>query len=241
MAVSTAPTSSSGGAATRSRKPWISSFWLKIIMAVTGVIFAAFVLVHMIGNLKVYQGAEAFDSYAHWLREVLYPLLPHEGVLWALRIVLSVSLVAHVWAAVVLSARARKARGPVRRRGLPLRSFAARTMLVTGIVLLAFVIFHILDLTIGAQPAASDSFEAGSAYANLVASFQRPWVAVFYILAMVVLALHVSHGLWTATHDLGATGKRLRAIALAISGIVAIVIMIGNISIPFAVLIGVVK
>lgn len=218
----------------------LSNFWAKVIMAVTGIIFAAYVAVHMFGNLKVYQGREYFNEYAEWLREVLTPFLPHEGVLWAFRLVLSVSLVLHVACAVLLAARARRARGPHRRAGLPLKSFTARTMLVSGIVLLFFVAFHLLDLTIGVQPAAADGFVHGDPYGNLVASFQRPVVALFYVLAMLVLTAHVSHGLWTAAHDLGATGKRLRAVAVWVSGIVAVAILLGNVSIPIAVLLGVV-
>ncbi|WP_234407203.1 succinate dehydrogenase cytochrome b subunit [Microterricola viridarii] len=228
------------------RRPLLSNFALKIIMAVTGLVFAGFVLVHMIGNLKVYQGPEHFNAYAVWLRTLLEPLFPYEGVLWALRIVLIVCLVGHVGGAAMLVARARRARGPFRRKRLPMRSFLARTMPVTGVVLLLFVIFHLLDLTTGTRPAASASFEHGTvdtshAYENLIASFQRPEVALFYILAMVLLGMHLAHGLWTAAHDLGATGKRLRAIAVAVAGILAIAIMLGNISIPVAVLLGVVQ
>lgn len=209
-------------------------------MATTGLLFAAFVFVHMIGNLKIYFGAETFDHYAHWLRTLLEPLVPYEGVLWILRIVLFGALVVHVGCGLLLWSRARQARGPVRRAGLPASSFAARTMLVSGIVLLLFVIFHILDLTIGAEPAATTVFEHGQAYANVVASFERPWSSVFYIGAMVVLALHVSHGIWTAAHDLGATGRRLRGIWRVAAGVVALAILIGNISIPIAVMTGLV-
>lgn len=228
------------------KRPLLSNFTLKLVMAVTGVIFSLFVLVHMIGNLKVYQGAEHFNAYAVWLRTLLEPLFPYEGILWVLRIVLLACLVGHVGGAAILVARARKARGPFRRRRMPLRSFLARTMPVTGAVLLLFVIFHLLDLTTGTRPAASASFEHGSvetshAYENLVASFQRPEVALFYVLAMVILGMHVAHGLWTATNDLGATGKRVRAVALAGSGLLALAVMVGNISIPVAVLLGVVQ
>ncbi|MDO5367934.1 MAG: succinate dehydrogenase, partial [Kocuria sp.] len=125
-----------------------SSVAAKYIMAITGLIFSAYVLVHMIGNLKVYQGPEAFNSYAHWLRNAFYPVLPYEGLLWILRVVLLVSVLAHIVCALILKARARRARGGARapsirrRRGLGLSVFAGRSMLVTGVVLLLFVIFH---------------------------------------------------------------------------------------------------
>jgi succinate dehydrogenase / fumarate reductase cytochrome b subunit len=184
-------------------------------MAGTGIVFALFVLVHMVGNLKVYTGAHHFDAYAHWLRTLLEPLLPFEGALWIFRIVLGVCLIAHVSAAVMLDVRARRARGAFRRKGLPMKSFIARTMLVSGIVLLLFIVFHILDLTLGARPAGSAAFrdtttETSHAYANLVASFERPAVAAFYLLAMIILGAHLAHGLWTAVNDLGMTGQRVR-------------------------------
>ncbi|PBC43357.1 succinate dehydrogenase [Rhodococcus sp. ACPA4] len=234
-----------GADSTRSRlRP--SNVTCKILMAVTGLIFAAFVVVHMIGNLKVYTGAEHFDDYAHWLRTVFEPFLPYEGMLWILRIVLLVSLIAHVWCAWLLTLRARRARGPFRRKGLGLSSFTARTMPVTGAVLLLFIVFHILDLTTGTRPIGSTEYEAATrsqsyAYDNLVASFERPAVAAFYILAMALLAMHLAHGLWSAVNDLGVTGQRFRQVAVALAGIIALVVMVGNMSIPIAVLTGLVS
>lgn len=218
--------------------PWPPSWVAKVVMAVTGVVFAAFVLVHMIGNLKVYAGADSFDGYAHWLRTVLMPLFPREGVLWLFRATLLSCLVLHVWCALLLVHRGRISRGRPRRRGLGWRSFAARTMPVTGVVLLAFIVFHILDLTTGNAPAATDGFVAGAAHANLVASFSRPWSAAFYMLAMVVLFLHLVHGLWTVVTDFGATGRRTRAFGAAVAGVVPLAVMVGNMSIPVAVLAG---
>jgi succinate dehydrogenase cytochrome b subunit len=223
-----------------------SSVTLKLIMAVTGIVFALYVLVHMIGNLKVYTGAAHFDAYAHWLRTLLEPLLPYEGALWIFRIVLLVALVAHVGCAVLLTRRAHVARGRFRRRGLGLRSFTARTMLVTGVVLLLFIVFHILDLTVGARPFASASFvgttqTSSHAYDNLIASFSRPGVAVFYLLAMAVLGAHLVHGLWTAVNDLGVTGQRARQVCVALGGLLALAVMVGNMTIPIAVWTGLVQ
>lgn len=221
-----------------------SNIGLKIVMALTGVVFALFVLVHMIGNLKIYTGAEHFDAYAHWLRTLAEPLLPYEGALWIFRAVLGACLIAHVWAAAVLTARGRRARGPHRRRGMrELRSFTARTMPVTGIVLLAFIIFHLLDLTTGTRPAASADFTAAThtssaAYANLIASFDRPAVALFYLLAMLMLGGHLLHGLYTAVNDLGVTGRRGRQLAIAAGGVLSIAVMVGNMTIPIAVMAG---
>ena len=226
------------------RRP--SDFACKQVMAVTGLLFGSFVLVHMLGNLKAYLGRQEFDSYALWLRHLLQPAVPYSGVLWVVRAVLLACLVGHMSCAYILWRRARTARGPFRRKGLPLRSFAARTMPVTGIVLLLFIIFHILDLTTGTRPAASAEYTPTSAtqsfaYANLVHSFDRPWVSAFYMTAMLLLGLHLSHGLWLAVNDLGATGHRLRQVCLALAGIIAIAVMVGNISLPIAVLTGVVS
>lgn len=226
------------------RRP--SDFACKQVMAVTGLAFGLFVLVHMLGNLKAYLGRQEFDSYAVWLRHLLEPVAPYSGVLWVFRAVLLACLVGHVSCAYILWRRARIARGPFRRKGLPLRSFAARTMPVTGLVLLLFIIFHILDLTTGTRPVASAEYTPMTAtrsfaYDNLVHSFDRPWVSAFYIAAMLMLGLHLSHGLWLAVNDLGATGHRLRQVSVAVSGIIAIAVMVGNISLPIAVLTGVVS
>jgi succinate dehydrogenase / fumarate reductase cytochrome b subunit len=224
--------------------PRPSSFALKQTMAISGLILGAFVFVHMLGNLKVYEGAEAFNSYAVWLRTFLVPVLPETTLLWVVGGVLALCLVAHVWSAVVLSYRAKHSRGKFARRGV--KSFTARTMPVTGTVLALFVVFHVLDLTFGTRPAAPDGFrEAGAgvsyAYQNLIASFQRPVVAAFYILAMALLGAHLFHGLWLAINDLGATGKRFRQIAAIVCSVVALVIMVGNISIPIAVWTGMIS
>ena len=226
-------------------KPAFPSWAMKLTMAITGIIFGLFVLVHMIGNLKIYMGAQHYDDYAEFLRTMLEPLLPREGILWIFRMVLLACLVLHVYCGIALHGRARKSRGKFRRTGLVtgMNTFAARSMVVTGLVLLLFIIFHILDLTIGVRPIGSNEFEENTAghahaYVNLIHSFERPGVAIFYILAMVILFVHLSHGIWTAISDLGITGHRWRQAMLLIAYIVPAIIMIGNISIPVAVLTG---
>ncbi len=241
-------TSMSMVAARSKAAPRPSTFALKLVMAATGVVFVGFVVVHLIGNLKVYAGAAAFDSYAHWLREVGYPLVPKQGVLWALRVVLLVSLVAHVGSAVVLWRRGRAARGRHRRRRMSggLMPFGARTMLLSGLLILVFVVIHLLDLTVGAVVAPEgfrghDADGTTHAYANLVASLSRPWAAACYSLTMVVLALHVLHGCRTLMQDLGATGARLRQVWVAVAGLVALAILAGNALIPVFVVTGVIS
>ena len=226
----------------------VSNARLKLIMAVSGVVFIGYVAVHMIGNLKVYLGAKAMNDYAGFLRELLVPLLPHEWVLWAFRAILLLCLVGHVGAAWILTVRARASGSTRTSRGRQVvwwRSFASRTMPVSGIVIAAFIVFHILDLTLGTTGAAGfrhpetiDGETRYFAYQNLVASFQRPVVAVFYMIAMVFLGAHLLHGAWAVVNDLGVTGDRLRRVAWVAGTVVAAVVMVGNISIPLAVMIG---
>ena len=129
------------------------SWALKLIM-VTGLIFG-YVIVHMLGNLKIFIGREDFNAYALFLRTMGQPIVPGETVLWIFRIVLLVSLILHVYGAFALHGRSRQSRGKFRRQGMvsSWNTFTARTMIITGVVLLAFIIFHILDLTIGAAVA----------------------------------------------------------------------------------------
>lgn len=222
-------------------RPKFPSWALKLIMAVTGLIFGLYVIVHMVGNMKIFMGESDFNAYAAFLRTVGYPAIPNEGVLWIFRIVLLVAVILHVYGAFALHGRARQSRGKFRRQGMVggWNTFTARTMIITGVVLLAFIVFHILDLTIGAA-VAPENFVHGEAYANLVASFSRPLVAIWYIIAQLALLLHLSHGLWTATSDLGITGARWRKVLLFLSGLIPLLVVVGNISIPVAVLAGLV-
>lgn len=215
---------------------------LKVLMAVSGLIWALFAAVHMYGNLKIYTGAESFDGYALWLREVGYPLVPHTGVLWILRVVLVISLLVHLWGAFSLHARGRRARGKVRapRRGA--RMFAAGSMLATGVIILLGLVIHVLDLTLGIGPAPAEfvaTTAGGSAYSNLIASFSRPWAAIVYVVWMVALSVHLLHGTQLAANDLGATGHRLRTVALWVGVLLAVAVFLGNASIPLAVQLGV--
>ena len=231
----------------RSRGPSFTA--LKTTMAVTGTIMAAFVTVHMVGNLKAFMGAQAYNSYAAWLREVAYPLLPHEGLLWILRVVLLACIGLHTAAGVELWRRGRASRGRFRRRGLPARATAARSMLITGCLIAVFVVVHILDLTIGrlvaspayTAPSHSDGALHVSAYQNLVASLSRPGMAIFYSAIMLAIALHLAQGLWNVVVDLGGTGERLRRIWLAVALAVAAAVALGNGALPLLILAGVIS
>ena len=213
----------------------VPSWSWKITMAITGIIWTAFAFIHLWGNLKVWTGADSFDSYAHWLREVGYPLVPEGFILWAFRIVLATSLLLHVTGGFTLAFRARAARGSVRARPAAKLS---RLMAVSGLIILCFLVVHVLDLTMGVQPIAPDTFVAGSAYANLIASLSRVPMALFYGITMLILASHILHGIKVVWTDLGSTTARWRRLSALLALVLALVMVLGNGLIPLAVQMG---
>jgi succinate dehydrogenase / fumarate reductase cytochrome b subunit len=224
---------------------------LKVIMAVTGSVFVLFLLFHLAGNLKVYLPDDPqghFNEYAHWLRGLLNPLLPGSTFLWLFRAALALCLCLHVYSGLTLWIRAHRLRGRHSRQVHATKHhLIGRTMLWSGLIILAFIVFHLLDLTVGRVVASKDfsakatyTLEDGEvvtdAYSNLVHSFERPSVAVFYMVVMLVIAFHLSHGIWSIVNDFGVTAHRTRSICLILADLIALVIVIGNASIPLAVL-----
>lgn len=218
-----------------------SSVGLKLLMAGTGLLLVLFLFAHMAGNLKIFVGADAFDHYAHWLRDIGTPLLPHTWYLWIQRGGLTVAVVGHIVAAVILARRARLAR-PVRYAHRPKvqGSYAARTMRWGGVIILLFVIFHILDLTTGTVNPVGD---AQHPYANVVADFapSRWYVTLFYTLAIVAVGFHLRHGIFSALRTLGQQTPRGERRARAIALVLSLVLVVGYLSVPFAVTIGAIK
>ncbi|MDR1117872.1 MAG: succinate dehydrogenase cytochrome b subunit [Bifidobacteriaceae bacterium] len=233
--------------------PRPQTWLLKLIMAVTGSVFVMFILFHLAGNLKVYLPDNPqmhFNEYAHWLRGLLNPLLPGETFLWLFRGTLALCLVLHVYSGLTLWIRGRRARGAHGRAVHGTKHhLIGRTMIWSGLILLAFVIFHLLDLTIG-RGVESKEFSSKAvyqlpggelvpdAYSNLVHSFQRPAVAIFYVVVMLVVAFHLSHGIWSLVNDFGGTAHRTRNVFLFLADIIALIVVVGNASIPLAVLAG---
>ena len=208
----------------------------KVFMAATGIILLLFVFVHMVGNLKLYMGAKKFDAYAEFLREVGYPAFAHGQLLWIARIVLLVCVVVHIVAALQLYFRSRRARAVGYRKFEDLSfDYASRWMRWGGLALFLFVTYHLLDLTFGA---ANPGFIPGSAYHNVVASFQRWYATLIYVAAMVFLGLHIYHGLWSTTQTFGLRGPRVLTWRRPFAAAVALVIVVANISMPLAVLFG---
>jgi succinate dehydrogenase / fumarate reductase cytochrome b subunit len=217
-----------------------SALGKKTVMAVTGILLFGFVLVHMLGNLKLYQGPEKLNSYAEWLREVGSPALPHSGLLWIARIVLLFAVVMHIVSATQLTLLNRRARPQVyRSRATIQATYASRTMRWGGVMIALYVLYHLAHLTWGS---AHPDFVSGDVYRNVVGGFQIWWVSGVYMAAQVVLGFHLYHGLWSMFQTLGwwhpsnpHDWRRRFAQAFAW------VITLGNLSFPLAVLTGIVK
>lgn len=205
----------------------------KVIMAITGLAMAGFVIAHVTGNLLVLKGPEALNAYAALLKST-------GGVLWVARGVLLTSVVLHIWAALSLTAKNRTARPVAYAKKTPQEStVASRTMVYGGLLLASFIVFHILHFTTGTiRPAA---FSHVDVYRNMVGSFQVPWVAGLYVTAMVALGLHLLHGTWSSFRTLGLTKRSPNPFKRTASVFVAVAVWIGFTTIPVAIFLGVVK
>ncbi|HXI34978.1 MAG TPA: succinate dehydrogenase cytochrome b subunit [Gemmatimonadales bacterium] len=211
----------------------------KVVMAATGVILLGFVLAHMAGNLKVFQGPEHFNAYAEGLRTVGAPFFGRGQLLWAARIILLAAVGLHIWAAWAVT-RASWAARPEGYKRLELieTTWAARTMRWGGLLIVAYVVYHLLDLTFGK---ANPSFVPGDVYHNLVASFSRTSVALAYIAAVLVLAFHMYHGIYSAFQTLGLNHPKYNRWRRAFAAGYTLLVTAGFIAVPVAVLAGVVR
>lgn len=233
----------------RKRKPFLLDLYStavgkKYVMGLTGIAMMGFVFFHMIGNLKMYQGAEAFDSYAAFLKKLLYPLAPKESVLWILRGGLITMLLLHLHAAFSLTVLNRTAR-PVKyqsKRDYQIATFASRSMRWSGVIVLAFLIWHLLDLTFGVTNTVGTNgeFVREDVYDNVVRSFDRIPVAIFYVIANILLGIHLFHGAWSIFQSLGWNNPRFNTWRRAFATGFAAIIVVGNVSFPIAVMAGVV-
>lgn len=203
-------------------------------MALTGLVLAGFVLGHMTGNLLMFKSPAAINAYAKWLHE-------NVGLLWAARTVLIISVFAHIWVGIQLTLenRAARAGGPAA-EATRRATLASRTMPYSGVVILGFIVFHLLHFTLKTV-ALGDVSYGDDVYKMVVAGFSCKPVAVFYIISMLLLCLHLSHGVSSVFQTLGLRNERWRGrldvIALAYAWIIAL----GFISIPLAVLTGALK
>jgi succinate dehydrogenase / fumarate reductase cytochrome b subunit len=218
---------------------WQSAVGKKWIMALSGIVLLLYVLAHMVGNLKLFLGETHLDEYAHWLRELGEPVFPRTVVLWGMRIGLLAAFVLHIVTAYQLTRMNRQARsGYQSPRDYVAANFASRTMRWTGVIIALFVIFHLLDLTWGS---ANPDFVRGSVYDNVIRSFERVPVAIVYIVANIALAIHIFHGAWSMFQTLGWNNPRFNIYRRWFAAAFAIVIGIGNVSMPLLVVTGVVS
>lgn len=215
-----------------------TSIGKKAVMAVTGIIGYGFVMAHMYGNLKMFQGPAAMNDYAHHLRVLGEPILSEGVALWLMRIVLIAAVVGHVWSAVVLTRQDRAAR-PEKYAGGRKRvesSYAGLRLRWGGLILFFFLIFHLMHFTTGT---AHPDFVEGDPYANVVTGFQNPMAVAFYLLAVASLAAHLYHGIWSAFQTLGLNSERSDRLWRGLAVLSAIVLFVGFASVPIAVLAGV--
>jgi succinate dehydrogenase / fumarate reductase cytochrome b subunit len=221
--------------------PWPVQFWRsavgkKWIMALTGLGLWGFVLAHMVGNLKVYIGQEpngkfALDEYGEALRTLLYPILPHHTVVWALRIGLIVMFTLHIVSAASLTQMNRRSRpvGYQSTRDYVAADFASRSMRITGVVILAYLIFHLFDLSWTGTGA---TFVRGEVHNNLIDSLQRPWAAAAYFVGNLALLVHLYHGTWSMFQSMGLNNPRYNGIRRAVATAMALVVGIPNLLFP---------
>jgi succinate dehydrogenase / fumarate reductase cytochrome b subunit len=208
----------------------------KIAMAATGILLVGYVIGHMLGNLKIFQGPEKLNSYAEFLRQAGAPVLGHGEFLWMARIVLLAAVAIHVVASAQLTLQSRAAR-PVGYRNTPHEefSYASRTMRWGGLIIGLFVVYHILHFTSGSV---HGDFVPGDPYHNLVVGFQSWPVALAYIVAVVMLGFHLYHGVWSMTQTFGIDNERVDRVRRPLSLILAVLIVVGYVAVPISILAG---
>jgi len=216
---------------------WIAAFYRstvgkKVVMAATGILLFGFVVVHMLGNLQVYQGPEKLNHYAALLRSA-------PALVWGARIVLGFSVLVHILAAVQLTLLNWGSR-PVKYkvRAYQEADYAARTMLWSGPIIAVFIGYRLLHLTVGV---AHPDFNPEDVYRNVVIGFQVVPVALTYVVANLLLGFHLYHGLWSLFQTLGLNHPAYNTARRVFAAVFAAVIAAGNVSIPVAVLTGLVK
>jgi len=204
----------------------------KVVMAVTGLLLVGFVMGHVAGNLLVFSGPEALNAYGALLKTSAV-------VLWTVRLTLLAAVILHVWAAVTLTRLNQVSRPVGYARQVPQAStVAARMMRIGGFLLLAFIVVHLLHLTTGTiHP--GYAFSHTDVYGNVVQSFRVPWLALFYIVAMVALLGHLSHGIWSFFQTMGWAHPRFHTARRVVATVVALLVSLGFIAIPAAILGGV--
>ena len=208
----------------------------KSVVAVTGILLYGFVVLHMLGNLKVFTGNVAtgephIDVYATFLRTMGEPLVPYGFILWCVRIVLLIALILHVVTVLQLAVRNRRARHTrYTRHTYNESSVPARLMLVSGLLLLAFLVFHLLQFTFGVIGVTR--FEQEEVYSNLYYAFQKWFFVLMYVVAMAALALHVNHGIWSLFQTLGLDNPDRNRTFRVLATVSAVALFVGFAAVP---------
>ncbi len=222
---------------------WIVQFFRspmgkKAIMAVTGVMLFGFVVGHMLGNLKLYQGPEKLNAYSEGLRHVGVPFLGESEFLWLARVGLLAAVGLHILSAWQVTRLSQAARPTSYQKRVPQAStYASRTMRFGGLIILAFIVYHLLHLTLGNVHA---DFIKHDVFHNVVTGFQNPVISAFYIVANLALGMHLYHGLWSMLQSLGLAGERINPLRRKAALAFAVIITAANISFPLSVLTGLV-
>jgi len=213
---------------------WQSTVGKKAVMAVTGFILFGFIVGHLLGNLQIFLPPEKINHYSATLKS-----LP--ALLWGARITLLTAVTLHIWSSFQLWLLQRAARpvGYVKKANVN-STYASRTMIWSGPIILAFLIFHLLHFTFGAVHPGGP-FDEHNVYNNVVTGFQVWPVSLFYIIAMIMLCYHLYHGLWSMFQSLGFSHPVYTPWLQRFAKLFAILIAAGNISIPVAVLAGFLK
>jgi len=213
---------------------WQTTVGKKAIMAVTGIMLFGFVVAHLLGNLQIYLPPERLNHYSATLKS-------HPGLLWSARLGLLLAAALHIWSSFQLWLLQKEAR-PVNyvKKTNFASTYASRTMMWSGPIILAFLIFHLLHLTFGSVHPGGP-FNEHDVYNNVVTGFQVWPVSAFYIIAMVMLCYHLYHGLWSMFQSLGISHPVYTPWLKLFAKVFAILIAAGNISIPLAVLAGLVR
>ncbi|WP_349816384.1 succinate dehydrogenase cytochrome b subunit [Streptomyces sp. MRC013] len=215
-----------------------STVGMKAVMAVSGLVLLAYLVAHVVGNLKVFLGPDEFNAYAHWLRTMGAPVLHHGWGLWIVRVGLLAAVTAHGVSAYRLSRLDRGAR-PVpyvhkRRRA----GYATRTMRWGGVIIALFVVWHLLDLT---TLTVNGNAQPGHPYENVVATFSTWYGNAVYLVAVLAVGLHVRHGFWSAAQTLGVGSARRDRALKAVANTLALALTAGFAAVPVAVMTGVVS
>jgi succinate dehydrogenase / fumarate reductase cytochrome b subunit len=216
----------------------LTSLGTKVVVALSGLGFAGFVVFHMLGNLQVFEGPDALNTYAAFLREL--PIL-----LWSARIGLLAVVALHIVMGIRLAIHNRQARPePYRVHTYRKASVASRTMALSGIVLLLFIVFHLLHFTAGViDTSYTDRVDPRGhrdVYSRVVHAFQNPLFVVLYLIAQAVLWLHLSHGVSSSLQTLGFEHPLLNRLFRAAGPLVAAIVVLGNVAIILAIAFGVV-